>query len=88
MPETTPTVDPVDEKKTHRKLELEDKILRYFQNKEIEKERKAENQLLFEEIEQWFEECDSDEDIVLRDNLHQLQAASQERILRLQSPLP
>ena len=62
----TVNLDPAEEKIQHRKLELEDKILRYFQNKEIERERKEENKLLFEEIEQWFEELDPEEDLVLQ----------------------
>src|SRR3569833_2308512 len=62
----TVNLDPAEEKVQHRKLELEDKILRYFQNKEIERERKEENKLLFEEIEQWFEELDAEEDLVLQ----------------------
>ena len=67
MPETlTADQQQAEEKVQHRKLELEDKILRYFQNKEIERERKEENKLLFEEIEQWFEELDPEEDLVLQ----------------------
>ena len=54
-----------EEAQETRKLQLEDKILRYFQNKEIEKERKEENKLLFEEIEQFFEDSDED-DMVLQ----------------------
>jgi hypothetical protein len=54
------------EKAERKKLELEDKILRYFQNKEIEKERKEENKLLFEEIEAFFEGLeDVEDDLVL-----------------------
>ncbi|PWK13452.1 hypothetical protein [Tumebacillus permanentifrigoris] len=54
------------EKAERKKLELEDKILRYFQNKEIEKERKEENKLLFEEIEAFFEGLeDIEDDLVL-----------------------
>ncbi|TCP58212.1 hypothetical protein EV586_102665 [Tumebacillus sp. BK434] len=53
-----------EEAQATRKLQLEDKILRYFQNKEIEKERKEENKLLFEEIEQFFEDSEED-DMVL-----------------------
>lgn len=45
-----------------RTLDLEDKILRYFQNKEIEKERKEENKILFEEIEAFFEGMEEKED--------------------------
>jgi hypothetical protein len=50
-----------EEAQAQRKLQLEDKILRYFQNKEIEKERREENKLLFEEIEQIFEDSQEDE---------------------------
>ncbi|MGZ4112009.1 MAG: hypothetical protein ACXVP5_06165 [Tumebacillaceae bacterium] len=56
-----------EEAEQTRKLQLEEKILRYFQNKEIEKERKEENKLLFEEIEAFFEDFDGDEeDLVLQ----------------------
>jgi competence CoiA-like predicted nuclease len=55
-----------DETTSRRKLELEDKILRYFQNKEIERERKEENKLLFEEIQQFYAELETDEDLVLQ----------------------
>ncbi|WP_018133541.1 hypothetical protein [Effusibacillus pohliae] len=50
-----------DEQQAKRKLEMEEKILRYFQNKEIANERKEENKLLFEEIEQFFEEMEEEE---------------------------
>ncbi|MBL0385933.1 hypothetical protein JJB07_04645 [Tumebacillus sp. ITR2] len=54
------------EKAERKKLELEEKILRYFQNKEIEKERKEENKVLFEEIEAFFEGMeDVEDDLVL-----------------------
>ena len=66
MSETTLTAEQTEEKTQHRRIELEDKILRYFQNKEIERERKEENKLLFEEIEQWFEELNPEEDLVLQ----------------------
>jgi len=36
-------------------LKIEDKVLRYFQNKEIAKERIEENKLLFEELEELFQ---------------------------------
>ncbi|MFD2169721.1 hypothetical protein [Tumebacillus lipolyticus] len=54
-----------EEAQSQRKLQLEEKMLRYFQNKEIEKERKEENKLLFEEIEQFFEDSEED-DLVLQ----------------------
>lgn len=40
---------------------IEEKVLRYFQNKEIIKERQEENGLLKEEIEQLITESDEDE---------------------------
>ncbi|BCJ86289.1 hypothetical protein [Effusibacillus dendaii] len=40
---------------------VEEKILRYFQNKEIANERKEENKMLFEEIEHFFEQMQEDE---------------------------
>jgi hypothetical protein len=56
----------IEEEAQHtRKLQLEEKILRYFQNKEIEKERKEENKLLFEEIEAFFEDIEDEDDLVL-----------------------
>jgi len=39
---------------SYHDLALEDRLLRYFQNKEIIKERREENKLLEEEIEQHF----------------------------------
>lgn len=50
-----------EEKQSKRQLQMEEKILRYFQNKEIANERKEENKVLFEEIEQFFEEMEEDE---------------------------
>ncbi|MFC4768221.1 hypothetical protein [Effusibacillus consociatus] len=50
-----------EEKQSQRKLQIEEKILRYFQNKEIANERKEENKTLFEEIEQFFEELEEEE---------------------------
>ena len=50
-----------EEKQSQGKLQMEEKILRYFQNKEIANERKEENKLLFEEIEQFFEQLEEDE---------------------------
>ncbi|KEO84682.1 hypothetical protein [Tumebacillus flagellatus] len=62
----TPNEELAVEKAERKKLELEDKILRYFQNKEIEKERKEENKILFEEIEAFFEGMeDVEDDLVL-----------------------
>lgn len=46
------------------RMKLEDKILRYFQNKEIAKERNEENKLLFEEIESLFEGMEEEELII------------------------
>lgn len=65
---TEPTTEQpeVDETTAREKPELEDKILRYFQNKEIVKERQEENKILFEEIEAFFQDLDTDEDLVLQ----------------------
>ncbi|GMA62505.1 hypothetical protein NZD89_22300 [Alicyclobacillus fastidiosus] len=49
-----------EEEQTGR-LRLEDKVLRYFQNKEIAKERNEENKLLLEEIEELFEGHEEEE---------------------------
>jgi hypothetical protein len=50
-----------DEKQMQQQLKIEEKILRYFQNKEIANERKEENKVLFEEIEQFFEQMEEDQ---------------------------
>lgn len=55
------TVDAQSADPADRKLAIEEMILRYFQNKEIANERKEENKLLFEEIEQFFEELEEEE---------------------------
>ncbi|GMA51447.1 hypothetical protein GCM10025857_28040 [Alicyclobacillus contaminans] len=47
-----------------RRLKLEEKVLRYFQNKEIAKERNEENKLLFEELEALFAESGEEEIII------------------------
>lgn len=47
------------------RLKLEDKVQRYFQNKEIARERNEENKLLFEELEAMFQKSGEDELIVL-----------------------
>jgi hypothetical protein len=41
---------------TQTKQQIEDRVLKYFQNKEIAKERSEENKLIIEEIEQYFDE--------------------------------
>ncbi|WP_067922421.1 hypothetical protein [Alicyclobacillus shizuokensis] len=46
------------------RLKLEDLVRRYFQNKEIAKERNEENKLLFEELEQLFHESGEEEIII------------------------
>jgi hypothetical protein len=48
------------------KMELEEKLLRFFQNKEIAKERNDENKLLSEEIEALIEKIGEEGDIVLQ----------------------
>ncbi|CAM3845159.1 hypothetical protein [Alicyclobacillus pomorum] len=56
-------VTETEEEKTLR-LKLEEKVLRYFQNKEIAKERNEENKLLFEELEALFEESGEEEIVI------------------------
>lgn len=46
------------------RLKLEDKVLRYFQNKEIAREKNEENKLLFEELEHLFQSSQEDEIII------------------------
>lgn len=66
-PDLAETLTPEEETSKLHMMQLEDKILRYFQNKEIAKERTEENKILFEEIEQFFESIDdNDEDLVLQ----------------------
>lgn len=50
------------------KLKIEDKVLRYFQNKEIARERNEENKLLFEELEELFQASGEDELTILLPN--------------------
>jgi hypothetical protein len=50
-----------EEKEQEMRLKLEDKVLRYFQNKEIARERNEENKLLFEELEELFQASGDDE---------------------------
>jgi len=49
------------ELKISTESKLESKMLKYFQNKEIAKERAEENKLIFEEIEELFEGTGMDE---------------------------
>ncbi len=56
-------VTETEEEQTLR-LKLEEKVLRYFQNKEIAKERNEENKLLFEELEALFEESGEEEIVI------------------------
>lgn len=53
-----------DEAKLTERLKLEEKVLRYFQNKEIAKERNEENKLLFEELEEMFQESGEEEIVI------------------------
>ena len=56
------------EEESARRTKIEDRIQRYFQNKEIAKERNEENKLLFEELEQLFQESGQDEVIFTLEN--------------------
>lgn len=60
MEEMTPEV------RAKKLAKLEQKLVRYFQNKEIAKERNEENKLLFEELEDLFEAVEE------QDFVHQL----------------
>lgn len=53
-----------DEEHMTMRLKLEEKILHYFQNKEIVKERNEENKRLFEEVEEMFGEFGEEEVII------------------------
>lgn len=48
------------------KMQLEDKIYKYFENKLQEKDIKEENKLLLEEIEQLFDELGENDDITIQ----------------------
>lgn len=56
------------ENESTRQTKIEDRVQRYFQNKEIAKERTEENKLLFEELEQLFQESGQDEIIISLEN--------------------
>lgn len=49
------------EQAEQQRLKMEELVARYFQNKEIAKERNEENKLIFEELEALFEESESEE---------------------------
>lgn len=53
-----------EDKQQELRLKLEDKVLRYFQNKEIAKERNEENKLLFEELEELFQGSEEEEIVI------------------------
>lgn len=55
------TTETMQQQEQQQQQLMEEKILRYFQNKEIERERKEENKLLFEEIELFFQDMEEDE---------------------------
>ena len=56
------------EDESTRQMKIEDRVQRYFQNKEIAKERTEENKLLFEELEQLFQESGQDEIVISLEN--------------------
>lgn len=49
-----------EEEQTLR-LKLEENVQRYFQNKEIARERTEENKLLFEQLTEWFQDSGEEE---------------------------
>ena len=57
-PETNATAETL-------RLKIEEKVLRYFQNKEITKERSEENKLLFEELEELFQGSGEEEIVIV-----------------------
>lgn len=54
-----------EEQQQIKRLKLEEKILKYFQNKEIARERSEENKLLFEELEELFQDSGEEEIVVM-----------------------
>lgn len=52
------------EAQENRQLKIQDAVLKYFQNKDIAKERNEDNKLLFEELEQLFEDAEEDEIVI------------------------
>ena len=56
------------EDESTRQMKIEDRVQRYFQNKEIAKERTEENKRLFEELEQLFQESGQDEIVISLEN--------------------
>ncbi|MFD1677441.1 hypothetical protein [Alicyclobacillus fodiniaquatilis] len=53
-----------EEQEQTLRLKIEEKVLRYFQNKEIAKERREENNLIFEELEELFQGSNEEEVII------------------------
>lgn len=53
-----------EENAEQNRMKLEDMVLKYFQNKQIAKERNEENKLLFEEIEALFQDSEEEEIII------------------------
>lgn len=47
-----------------RRIKIEDRVMRYFQNKEIAKERNEENKLLVEELEELFKSSEEEQIII------------------------
>lgn len=53
-----------EEQQQTLRLKIVEKVLRYFQNKEIAKERREENNLIFEELEELFQGSNEEEVII------------------------
>ncbi|MCF8564926.1 hypothetical protein LLE49_09360 [Alicyclobacillus tolerans] len=62
--QTDTPVELSEEEQEQLRLKIEERVLKYFQNKEIAKERNEENKLLFEELEQLFQDS-GDEEVVI-----------------------
>lgn len=61
MSTTEQDISQATEKEQTQRLKMEELVARYFQNKEIAKERNEENKLIFEELESLFEDNETEE---------------------------
>ncbi|WDL96276.1 hypothetical protein [Alicyclobacillus sp. ALC3] len=57
-----------EEEMQTRRLKIEESVQRYFQNKEISRERSEENKLLFEELEVLFQQSGEEEIVIVLPN--------------------
>lgn len=66
--QTTNVTEPTEEEQMTRRLKIEEAVQRYFQNKEIARERNEENKLLFEELEVLFQQSAEEEIVIVLAN--------------------